>query len=122
MKIIQSSITLENLHFYARHGVSDEEQKVGGHYIVKALLYLDLSAAADDDELEHTLNYATAYNSIKEEIEKPSRLIEHVCGRIAARLIKEFGQIESVRLSVTKENPPMGGDGAQATVELYIQR
>lgn len=122
MKIIKSSITLDTLHFYAHHGVSDEEQKVGGHYTVKATLYLDLSKAAASDSIACTLNYATAYRAIKEEMEKPSRLLEHVCSRIAARLLGEFGQIESLQVSVTKENPPMGADMAQATVQIEACR
>ena len=52
----------------------------------------------------------------------PSKLLEHVCGRIAKRLLAEFPAIEEIELRLSKRNPPMGADIDSAGVELHCSR
>ncbi len=44
----------------------------------------------------------------------PSKLLEHVAGRIAHRLFSDFPEIQKLQLSITKVNPPMGADSDSA--------
>ena len=74
------------------------------------------------DDVADTLNYAEVYNIIKEEMSTPSKLIEHVAGRIANRLMDSYSQISSVMLRITKCNPPMGADCDGAGVEILVKR
>ena len=46
----------------------------------------------------------------KRSYETPSRLLEHVCERIAERLFHDFPVIEEIDIRLYKENPPMGAD------------
>ena len=59
---------------------------------------------------------------VKNEMEIPSRLLEHVGGRIIERLFHDFPTIEEIELSLMKRNPPMGADIEAAGIELCIQR
>ena len=60
------------------------------------------------DRLEGTVSYADLYESIKTEMDIPSKLLEHVAGRILQRLFDDFSSISRIRLTLTKENPPRG--------------
>ena len=46
------------------------------------------------DDVADTVNYADVYEAVKAEMAIPSRLLEHVCGRIMDRLFRDFPQIE----------------------------
>jgi dihydroneopterin aldolase len=54
-------------------------------------------------------------------MEIPSKLIEHVAGRIVKAIQQQFPQVSSVHLRITKTNPPMGADCKGAGVEVNIE-
>ena len=113
-------ITLTDIELHAFHGVLPQERQVGGLYVVGISLTVPDETATETDCLEHTVNYAEVYNIIKEEMAVPSKLIEHVAGRIARRVRKEFALVSQVRISVTKKHPPISGANINAKVELCI--
>ena len=115
-------LNLENLRFYAYHGVMPQEQVVGNEYIVNLRMKVDVSKAMASDEVADTVNYAEVFEAIKKEMEIPSKLIEHVAGRITKRLFKEFPTIEEITLKLSKRNPPMGADIDAAAIECNITR
>ncbi len=102
-------IQLENMEFYAYHGHFKEEQIVGNKFLVNLKLETDLEEAARTDELKDTLNYHTAYQIVKKEMQKKSHLLENIASRILDALFAEFPQIVSAYIKVSKMNPPMGG-------------
>ncbi len=123
MQIRQSTITLKGLRFYAHHGVMEQERKVGAHFSVGLTLHLgDVSAAITNDELSATVNYAEVYETAKAVMAAPSALLEHVAGRMAGELLARFPLIESLEVSITKCNPPMGADCDGATFTLRAER
>ena len=121
MKIVQSSISLKALRFYAYHGVLPQERKVGGEYEVTVKADVDISQAVASDGVEDTVNYAAMYETIRQEMAVPSHLLEHVAGRIARRLLSDFPAIETLSVEVVKLNPPMGADGKGAGVEITMK-
>ena len=120
MKLMSSKIYLRNVRFHAFHGVLPQEGIVGNDYLVNLVLDYDFSSAMQTDELQGTLNYAEVYQKVREEMVVPSKLLEHVAGRIAHRLFSDFPEIQKLQLSITKVNPPMGGDSDGAGVEVVL--
>lgn len=120
MKLMSSKIYLRNVRFHAFHGVLPQEGIVGNDYLVNLVLDYDFSSAMKTDELQGTLNYAEVYQKVREEMAVPSKLLEHVAGRIAHRLFSDFPEIQKLQLSITKVNPPMGGDSDGAGVEVVL--
>jgi len=115
---MKSSIRLNKMKFYAFHGVMEQEQKVGNTFIVDLKLDVDLSKASETDDLSDTINYAEIYSIIKAEMEIPSKLLEHVAGRILQRIKTGFPIIEKIKICLAKERPPMGGEIESAAVIL----
>lgn len=120
MKLMSSKIYLRNVRFHAFHGVLPQEGIVGNDYLVNLVLDYDFSSAMQTDELQGTLNYAEVYQKVREEMAMPSKLLEHVAGRIAHRLFSDFPEIQKLQLSITKVNPPMGADSDGAGVEVVL--
>lgn len=120
MNIKTSQLTLSNIRLLACHGVMTQEQMVDALFRVSLTVTADLSVAAKTDRLEDTVSYDALYRIVKREMAVPAMLIEHVAYRIGHEVISEFPQVEEVDISVTKDNPPMGGDMDGATVRLII--
>ena len=106
------------MHFYAYHGVMEQERLVGGEYRVSLIVDADLTEAVRTDDVADTINYATLYELVKREMAIPSKLLEHVAGRIGQRAMETFGKITTLTIRVTKVNPPMGADCKGARVEI----
>ena len=117
---MSSKIYLRNVRFHAFHGVLPQEGIVGNDYLVNLVLDYDFSSAMKTDDLQGTLNYAEVYQKVREEMAVPSKLLEHVAGRIAHRLFSDFPEIQKLQLSITKVNPPMGADSDGAGVEVVL--
>lgn len=111
-------VLLENAIFFAHHGVFNEETLVGGKFEVNLAVETDFSLAAEADKIEGTVNYVALYNLIKEEMAQPSKLIEHLCGRIIKRIKSEFSEVQKVHLIISKLNPPISGEIEKVSVVM----
>ena len=115
-------IRMEGMKFYAFHGVLPQENTVGSYYYLDLKLKTDFSCASENDDLEGTVSYADIYTAVKAEMEIPSKLLEHVCQRIASRIFKDFPTIETIDIALSKENPPMGACAKSIGVEVHYVR
>ena len=115
---MQQFIELKGLIFYAYHGVMEQERKVGNTYTVDVKLHTDFSKAFQTDDLNDTINYASVYAIIKEEMNIPSLLLEHVAGRIIQRITDAFPAISSMEIRLAKQNPPLSGEVKEAAVYI----
>lgn len=120
MAVKSSYILLENVKFYAFHGVLSQERKVGNDYQVSLRIGYDISRAMVSDDVNDTLNYAEVYQLLSQEMSVPSALLERVAGRIGDRLFLKFPAIQSIDLTIIKVNPPMGADSEGAGVEVHL--
>lgn len=115
-------IFLKDLHFFAHHGVGEQETRVGNEFTIDLRIKTDIAKAMRTDNVDDTVSYADIYEVIKQEMNIPSKLLEHVVGRIAHRLFRDFPTIEALELKLYKRNPPMGADIAAAGVEVCSNR
>lgn len=115
---MKTSIHLDNMRFYAYHGVLEQERVVGNQFSVSVRLETDLSAATHSDNLTQTISYADVSAVVSEEMATPSELLEHVAGRIFRRLHAAFPSISHLEVKVYKYNPPGCGETERAGVIL----
>ena len=114
----QGKIELLGMSFFARHGCLESERLLGNEFRVDFSCERDISAAGASDELDDTLDYSRVYAVVAKEMEQPSKLLEHVLCRISDALEQEFPDLEHYELSVSKKNPPVGGDCEWAKVSI----
>lgn len=120
MTLQSSTIFIDQLHLYAFHGVMEQERRVGAEYIVHARVHYNINEALNSDDVADTLNYAELCAIVKEQMAQPSKLLEHVAGRICKAIFDRFPQATAVDLKLTKLNPPMGADCNGAGVEVHF--
>jgi len=117
-----SKITLENMEFHAFHGCLEHEITLGNTFIVTVTMEFDTKQAGKSDELSDTLNYQLIYDLVKQEMEIPSKLIEHIGQRIAKRIMTSYTQITALKLKLSKLNPPLGGKVQAVSIEIEKKR
>ncbi|MCX7986562.1 MAG: dihydroneopterin aldolase [Bacteroidales bacterium] len=115
-------IELEEMEFFAYHGCFPEEKLVGNTFYVNFSYRYDMQKAIVSDNIEDALDYQNIYNIIKEEMEKPVNLLEHLAGRIIDRIFYSFPCIEKAQIKITKQNPALGGKMKGVTVVLEKER
>jgi len=113
-------IALSGMTFFGRHGVNPEETELGQRFGVDLAIKLDLARASETDEIEDTVSYAAIFKLVRQEVEgEPSKLLEHLAGRIARSTLALDGRIQQVRVKVIKLNPPLkGSTTGQVSVSL----
>ncbi|MBR4481422.1 MAG: dihydroneopterin aldolase [Prevotella sp.] len=122
MKVESSYVFLKNVRFRAFHGVLPQERLVGGDFLLNLRVGYPIEKGMESDEVEDTLNYAALFDLVRQEMNKPSQLLEHVAGRIVKTIMEAFPAVTSVDLELTKLNPPMGADSDGAGIFLKVKR
>ena len=117
---MESYIYIKEARFHACHGVLPQEQTVGQDFLVSIRCGVDITMAMEHDMLEVALDYGVLYRLIEHEMGTTSQLVEHVAGRIARQVFITFPQVTSIDLTITKLNPPIGGDCEGAGVEVHL--
>jgi dihydroneopterin aldolase len=115
-------ITVSNIRVYGYHGCLNEEKIVGSDYLVTIEIFADLQKAAVSDSLSDTVDYVLVNRIVKEEMAISSKLLERVAQRILDRIFLEIIRVTKVMVSVSKVNPPIGGDVEMVTVTLRKKR
>lgn len=112
------TIRLQDIAFHAYHGVLEHERREGNRFLVTVEMHVPDTAGIATDRVDDTLDYSGVYIIVREQMQVPSNLIEHVAGRIRRALLQAYPTALSVSVSVSKQHPPVGGEVAWATVEV----
>lgn len=115
-------IRLQNVRVYAYHGCLEEESKIGSDYRVDLEIKTDLRKSMQTDELADTVDYVLLNRIIKQEMAVRSKLLEHVAHRIVGRIFAHIPEVARVKVTVSKINPPIGGDVEMVSIELEEYR
>ncbi len=110
-------ILMDGMAFFGRHGVFPAERELGARFSVDVELEGDLRAPGASDRLEDTIDYARAYDLVREVVEgEPCHLLEAVAQRIAERLL-ELPRVSRTVVRVRKK-PPLPGEFSSVAVEI----
>ncbi|MBR1798588.1 MAG: dihydroneopterin aldolase [Bacteroidales bacterium] len=110
------------MHFYAHHGCFEEEQCIGTWFDVDVRLEVDTAQAQLTDDLSSTVSYLDVFQIVKQQMNCPSHLLEHVARRIADCILSSFTMVEQCHVTLRKLNPPLGGHLDAAGVEVSVKR
>lgn len=112
-------IRLKNCAFFARHGLHDEEERLGQRFYVDAVLTVDPGRALEEDSIGGTVDYGVAFGVIEKIVTGERRfLIEALALRVAKALADRFPEIKRAEITVRKPNAPVPGvlDHVEVTV------
>lgn len=117
-----STIRLKNIKIYAFHGCMIEEGQIGSDYLVNISVKADLKKAAETDDLHDTVDYVHIQKIVKDEMAIRSKLLEHVGQRIISAVFQQIKMVDEVKVTVSKVNPPIGGDVAEVSITMNAKR
>ncbi|WP_020185343.1 dihydroneopterin aldolase [Methylopila sp. 73B] len=116
-------IFLRGVQLHARHGVFEEERRLGQRFIVDVDYWVDMSAYAAADDFRGAVSYNDVYLTLMEIAGgEPVNLIETLAERIAAALLSRFAPIEVVRVQVHKPSAPIAGVFGDVGVDVTRRR
>ncbi len=115
-------IKVENIRVFAHHGCLKEETKIGSDYRIDLEVEANLQTSAKTDKLSDTVNYVFLNKIVREEMKRPSYLLETVGKRILVRIFNEDSLVKKATVWVSKLNPPIGGDVEKVTIKMTDER
>lgn len=111
-------ISLIDIESFAHHGVFEEELKKGNTFITSVSVWHSVEKSNKTDNLNDAFNYQLIFDTVEEEMKKPSKLLENVAWRIAKNLSKKDNNIQKIKVSISKKNPPILGNVAFSMVTI----
>lgn len=116
-------IRIDNLEIFANHGVLSEENILGQKFVISIEMEVDISAAASEDNIEKSVNYAEVCE-LAERFNKENKfnLIEAAADGLAIEILNKFPLVKSVEVEVKKPNPPIHMHFAFVSVKAKRQR
>lgn len=118
------TIRMQNCAFFARHGLFDEEERLGQRFYVDAELDVDPDEGLEDDIMGSTVDYGAAFVEIEKIITGQRRfLIEALAFDVARALCAKFPRIARATITVRKPHAPVPGvlDHVEVTVSWSQQ-
>ena len=111
------AIHVQGLRLWAHVGVLEQERRDGQWFSLDISLWIDLSAAAADDDLASSLDYSLAIRSLQALAREIRCLtIEHFSDRVLDCLEQLYGPVP-VRLTLSKCAAPVPGFDGVVAVE-----
>ena len=117
-KNLSFEISLNNLRFFAYHGVLDFERESGNEFIVNLTVKTPFDIRVGDDDLAGTVSYADLYQIVSDVMATPKKLLEKVAYEIAALIKEKYPVISSGFITIEKVHPPIPGILGSASVRL----
>lgn len=117
----KASIHLNDLHFFAYHGLYKEEQVLGNEFEIN----LEIGFTPSAFPIVHiadTINYADVYALVKKRMQIPTPLLETIAGDIAAEILAQFSLADYVNISINKLKPPIAQFIGSLGVSLKVNR
>ena len=112
------SVQLQNLSFYAFHGVYEGEGHIGNTFQV------DLTVKYDErhvklDNLESIINYEKLFDIVKKRMAIPSRLLEEVAETIILKIRHKYSMVTAITISIFKLKAPLENFEGKVGITLH---
>lgn len=109
------TIKLENLEFFAYHGLYPDEKINGNTFLVNIKIEY-VAIVQEKVNLENAIDYVSVYEVVSEIMNNPTELLENLCYDLVHSIKKRFSSIKTIQAEVSKLNPPIGGKCEKTTV------
>ncbi len=116
-------IMARGLEFQARHGVLAAEKESPQSFLVDLDLFLDIKAAAEQDNLALSVDYDKVFHLVKNIVENQSyNLLETLAEKIAHALLDSFAALQAVEVQVSKPDAPVKGNFDYFAVKIRREK
>jgi 7,8-dihydroneopterin aldolase/epimerase/oxygenase len=117
-KQTMDSIQVNGIRAYGYVGYLPEERILGQWFEVDLTLWVDLTTAAESDEITDTLDYREAIAIVKQQITTAKfALVEKLVSAIADQLLS-LEKVHQVRVKLSKPAAPIPDFGGRITLDI----
>ena len=114
------SIHLNNVFFFAYHGLYDHEKTNGNNFEVNITInYLPKEHILN---ISQTINYVDVYNLLNVRMQIATPLLETLVMDLAKKILAQFYLAEEVNISIKKMQPPIANFDGSVGVSYSIKR
>jgi len=113
-------VELNNLQFYAYHGLYDFEREKGGEFIVN--IKIESTDKNKYTDLLDVVNYEDIYRIVNQQMIASKNFIEEVARLILEDLKIQFSNANYIEVKLTKCAPPIPGMNGSAKVTAKYSR
>lgn len=115
-------LEVRGLQIHGHHGVLDFERRDGQVFVVDLVLEIDAAAAAVDDRLDHTVDYAALVADVEHAVANdPVNLIETLAERVAEVCLSR-DLVAAAEVTVHKPSAPIEATFADVAVTIKRSR
>jgi len=114
------SIQLNNLNFFAHHGLYEEEKIHGNDFEVNAVI--SYRPAKKVTDLSDTIDYASVYEVIYKRMQIATPLLETIVMELANEILAKFTLADSIAIELTKKRPPIHNFNGTVSVKYELNR
>ncbi len=115
------TIQLNQLRFFAYHGIHEEEKILGNEFDLSLHVNYQPQQLPVVD-LEATVDYTVLYELVKKYMQVPTPLLETVVSQICKEVLEQFPSVLLVSCTLTKLHPPVAAIQGSLGVSLTLQR
>lgn len=117
------TITLTRVTAIGYHGVFEHEKRDGQPFITDVVLHLDVSAAAETDDLAKTADYGAVAETIVAMVTGEAfDLIETLSVRTAEKILADFAQVDAVEVTIHKPKAPIQVPFGDVSITVFRTR
>ncbi len=118
-----SVLEIHGVRVLGTHGVLPEERDRPQPFEFDLDVYFDMSASAESDNLDDTVDYSPIVQAAVDVMQGPSQnLIERLAKLIGDAVLALDERITAVDIALRKTRPPVAHDFAWAGVRLTVSR
>ena len=114
------SIQLNNLSFFAYHGLYEEERINGNDFIVNAII--KFYPTKKIDIITETIDYVSIYELIERRMQIATPLLETIVMELGEAILEKFPLVDSVIIDLTKQKPPIHNFNGTVGVKFELKR
>lgn len=114
-------IHLEQLHFFAHHGLYEEERILGNEFIVDINIYY-LPYQKIIHSINETVDYSAVYGLLAERMKHPSDLLETIATGFCYQVMEKFSAVQTIEFSIKKLCPPIPKFEGNVGVSFQLKR
>jgi len=99
------TISLNNLRFFAYHGLYPDEKIAGAEFEVN--VQISFPERAQIYEINETINYEEVFEIVKRRMDETTPLLETIAIEICNEISLKFPEIEEINITISKLKPPI---------------
>jgi dihydroneopterin aldolase len=112
------TIQLQDLEFFAYHGLYESEKKHGNNFLVDAFISIDANEKIV--QIDQTVDYVKVFEIIRDRMQIATHLLETIAQELIGTIYAADKRIKSIEISIKKLTPPI--PGFKGTVGVQIKQ